>query len=68
MLGVEKKKKQLDVTVCFIAFMISSTCFEYFYAHHQELFSSLLIRKDARTDTHQTVLGFKGFEQNIFFF
>jgi len=32
-----EKKNQLDVTVCFIAFMIRSTCFGLFYAHHQEL-------------------------------
>ena len=31
------KINQLDVTVCFIAFMILSTCFGHFYAHHQEL-------------------------------
>ena len=30
------EKNQLDVTVCFIAFMIRSTCFEHFYAYHQE--------------------------------
>ena len=34
---VEKKKKQLDATERFIAFIISSTCFGHFYAHHQEL-------------------------------
>ena len=34
---VEKKKNQLDVTECFIALMIRSTCFGHFYAHHQEL-------------------------------
>jgi len=32
-----EKKNQLDVTVYFIAFMIGSTCFGHFYAHHQEL-------------------------------
>ena len=32
-----QKKNQLDVTVCFIARMICSTCFGHFYAHHQEL-------------------------------
>ena len=32
-----EKKNQLDVTVCFIAFMIRSTYFGHFYAHHQEL-------------------------------
>ena len=32
-----QKKNQLDVTECFIALMIRSTCFGHFYAHHQEL-------------------------------
>ena len=32
-----EKKNQLDVTECFIAFTIRSTCFGHFYAHHQEL-------------------------------
>ena len=32
-----EKKNQLDVTECFIALMIRSTCFGHFYAHHQEL-------------------------------
>ena len=32
-----EKKNQLDVTECFIAHMICSTCFGHFYAHHQEL-------------------------------
>ena len=32
-----EKKNQLDVTVCFIAHMIRSTCCGHFYAHHQEL-------------------------------
>ena len=32
-----EKKNQLDVTECFIALMIRSTCFGDFYAHHQEL-------------------------------
>ena len=31
-----EKKNQLDVTECFIALMICSTCFGHFYAHHQE--------------------------------
>ena len=31
-----EKKSQLDVTECFIALMICSTCFGHFYAHHQE--------------------------------
>ena len=32
-----EKKNQLDVTECFIALMIRSTCFGHFYAQHQEL-------------------------------
>ena len=32
-----EKKNQLDVTECFIALIICSTCFGLFYAHHQEL-------------------------------
>ena len=32
-----EKRNQLDVTECFIALMICSTCFGHFYAHHQEL-------------------------------
>ena len=32
-----EKKNQLDVTECFIAHMIRSTCFGHFYAYHQEL-------------------------------
>ena len=32
-----QKKNQLDVTECFIALIICSTCFGHFYAHHQEL-------------------------------
>jgi len=32
-----EKKNQLDVTECFIALIICSTCFRHFYAHHQEL-------------------------------
>ena len=32
-----EKKNQLDVTECFIAFMLCSTCFGHFYALHQEL-------------------------------
>ena len=36
MIRVEKKN-QLDATEWFIALIICSTCFEHFYAHHQEL-------------------------------
>ena len=32
-----REENQLDVTECFIALMIRSTCFGHFYAHHQEL-------------------------------
>ena len=32
-----EKRNQLDVTECFIALIICSTCFGHFYAHHQEL-------------------------------
>jgi len=32
-----ENKNQLDVTECFIALMICSTCFGHFYDHHQEL-------------------------------
>ena len=31
-----REENQLDVTECFIALMIRSTCFGHFYAHHQE--------------------------------
>ena len=34
---MRREENQLDVTECFIALMISSTRFGYFYAHHQEL-------------------------------
>ena len=34
---MRREENQLDVTECFIALMIRSTCFGHFYAHHQEL-------------------------------
>ena len=34
---LRREENQLDVTECFIALMICSTCFGHFYAHHQEL-------------------------------
>ena len=34
---MRREENQLDVTECFIALMIGSTCFGHFYAHHQEL-------------------------------
>ena len=34
---MRREENQLDVTECFIALMIPSTCFGHFYAHHQEL-------------------------------
>ena len=33
----EEQKNQLDATYCFIVFLIGSTCFGHYYAHHQEL-------------------------------
>ena len=36
-LHMHREKNQLDVTVCFIALMIRSTCFGHFCAHRQEL-------------------------------
>jgi hypothetical protein len=35
--------KLLDATERFIALIICSTCFEHFYAHHQELESLLVL-------------------------
>jgi len=32
-----REENQLDATECFIALIISSTCFGHLYAHHQEL-------------------------------
>jgi hypothetical protein len=34
---MRREENQLDVTECFIALMIGSTCFGHFYAHHQVL-------------------------------
>ena len=34
---MRREENRLDVTECFIALMILSTCFGHFYAHHQEL-------------------------------
>ena len=34
---VRREENQLDVTECFIALMIRSTCFGHFCAYHQEL-------------------------------
>ena len=36
-LHMRREENQLDVTECFIALTIRSTCFGHFYAHHQEL-------------------------------
>ena len=41
--GGVKNKNQIDVTYCFITHMIGSTCFGYYYAHHQELTTIVLI-------------------------
>ena len=38
-----KNKNQLDATYYFIVFLIGSTCFEQYYAHHQELATIILI-------------------------
>ena len=38
-----EKKNQLDVTVCFIALMVHSTCLGHFYAHHQELWTTCML-------------------------
>ena len=34
---MRREGNQLDITECFIALMIRSTCFGHFYAHRQEL-------------------------------
>jgi len=36
-----KNKNQLYATCYFIVLLIGSTCFEHYYAHHQELVSGL---------------------------
>jgi len=36
-LSERREENQLDVTECFIALIICSTCFGHLYAHHQEL-------------------------------
>ena len=38
-----KNKNQLDATYYFIVFLIGSTCFGHYYAHHQELTAKMLI-------------------------
>jgi len=35
-------KNQLDATYYFIVLLIGSTCFEHYYAHHQELATIML--------------------------
>ena len=40
---MQKNKNQLDATYCFITLLISSTCFENCYAHHQGLTTIVLI-------------------------
>jgi hypothetical protein len=35
-----EKKNQVDVTECFVALMICSTCFGHFHAHHHPVTSS----------------------------
>ena len=36
-------RNQLDAAQCFIEFVIYSTCFEHFYANHQEPTTKLLV-------------------------
>jgi len=36
-------KNQLDATYYFIVFLIGSTCFGRYYAHHQELVTVMLV-------------------------
>jgi hypothetical protein len=38
-----KNKNQLDATYYFIVLLIGLTCFEHYYAHHQELTTIMLI-------------------------
>jgi len=38
-----KNKNQLEATYYFIVLLIGSTCFEHYYAHHQELAAIMLI-------------------------
>ena len=38
-----REENQLGATECFIALIICSTCFEYSYAHHQELETILVL-------------------------
>ena len=38
-----REENQLDVTECFIALIICSTCFGHLYAHHQELETILVL-------------------------
>ena len=33
---IRREENQLDVTECFVALMIGSTCFGHFHAHHRE--------------------------------
>jgi len=38
-----KNKNQLDATYYFIVFLIGSTCFGHYYAHHQNFATMMLI-------------------------
>jgi len=40
---VRRGENQLDVSECFIALIICSTCFGHLYAHHQELETTLVL-------------------------
>jgi len=41
--NIVKNKNQLDATCYFIVLLIGSTCFEHYYAHHQELVTMFLV-------------------------
>jgi len=40
-----KNKNELDATCYFIVLLVSSKCFEHYYAHYQELAIMMLITK-----------------------
>ena len=40
---MRREENQPDVTECFIALVIFSTCFGHLYAHHQELETILVL-------------------------
>ena len=56
------RRKQLDVTQCFIVLVISSTCFGHVYTHHQEL-STIMLVWHAACSSWLLVVGGSGAEQ-----